>query len=264
MYYSVAQLWKIFGKDESIYRIFNALILFIGLFCLFKTLVLLIKDVFWSMVGAAILFTSPVLAFYGNNFLMDTTAFSCSLIACYFTSKFAFQKKNQHLIFALVFFTIAGLLKISSLFIYFALIGCLILAKLNFIKNTFSKNEFLKIVSGIILSFLTIIVWYIYARYYNENNLQYIFLLGVLPIWELNYEGILEIAKKLYNNILPQVFNTWLLWIFLLIQLILLLSFHKLNKFYACLMSLLSIGVLFFILLFYQVFDVHDYYLTNA
>lgn len=264
VYYTIAQLWKMFGKDESIYRMVNALLLLIGLICLFNTFNLFIKNNFWSIVGTVVLFTSPALAYYGNNFLMDTTAFSCVLIAGYFAALYIKYKTNKALILAIAFFTLAGLLKLSALLLFVGLIACFILAYIQFIKNDFTKKDYLKILSGICASLLIIGLWYSYASKYNDENLQKIFLLGTLPIWEINYEAAMNIAAKLYHIVLPQVFNTWLLWVFLLLNVVICLFYKKLNRFLVILTALISVGVLFFLVLFYQVFDVHDYYLINC
>src|ERR1035437_6319038 len=83
-YYFIAVLYKIFGFHDFIYRMVNTLIFLAGLFYLYKTLSLLIKGFLWPALLSLFFFTSPVLVFYGNNFLTDSSALCFALIAWYF------------------------------------------------------------------------------------------------------------------------------------------------------------------------------------
>ena len=56
LYYLVAILYKLLGNNDSIFRIFNALILIIGLFYLFKATKILLGDKFWSLFLPVLLF----------------------------------------------------------------------------------------------------------------------------------------------------------------------------------------------------------------
>ena len=59
IYYIVAKLWKVFGYHEYIFRLINTLIVFTGLFCLFKFIGNLLSDKFWAYIITFLLFTSP-------------------------------------------------------------------------------------------------------------------------------------------------------------------------------------------------------------
>ncbi len=59
IYYAVAQLWKVFGKHEWIFKLVHLLILFFGLFLLFQTLSRIIDNRFWA--GFLSLLVSPLL-----------------------------------------------------------------------------------------------------------------------------------------------------------------------------------------------------------
>lgn len=80
LYFFVALLYKIFGYHEYIYRLLNTAIFLSGLFYLHKIFRLFISDAFWSIGFALIFFTSPVLVFYGNNFLTNSSALALSII----------------------------------------------------------------------------------------------------------------------------------------------------------------------------------------
>ena len=120
IYYSVAQLWKVFGYHEFIFRLLNILIVFTGLFCLFKLIQGIISDNFWSYIVAFLLFASPILVFYTNNFMADAPAFALALIGCCLMGKSYRQQKKAWYYLAFVFFLLGGLIKISSLIIFVA------------------------------------------------------------------------------------------------------------------------------------------------
>ena len=71
-YYFIAGLYKIFGQHDLIYRLVNTLLFFLGLFALYKMLEQWLGDSFWSMAVPVLLFTSPVVVYYANNYLTDT------------------------------------------------------------------------------------------------------------------------------------------------------------------------------------------------
>jgi len=74
---------------DSIYTLYGGLF-FLGLFYLFKTILLLSKDTFWSIALTLLIFSSPVLVYYGNNYLSNSTAFAFTLVGWYFFIRFLF------------------------------------------------------------------------------------------------------------------------------------------------------------------------------
>ena len=57
IYFSVAQLWKVFGYHEFIFRLINVLIVFSGLFCLFRLAREFLSDTFWAILIPIFLFS---------------------------------------------------------------------------------------------------------------------------------------------------------------------------------------------------------------
>ena len=262
IYYTVAQLWKVFGHREFIFRLINILIVFTGLFCLFRLLTGILSDAFWAIVITLLLFTSPILVYYTNNFTADAPAFGIALIACLFLWN-GFKKQSKiWYYFAFLFFLLAGLIKISSLLSFFVLF-------IIHIYLVFSgKNEkswifkWYNLIPYLII--LTIIVgWYRYAVYYNENNVSGVFLTGIYPIWELDATEIKNNWQFLQNNLLPAYFNKIALYINLALFISLFFFIKKLNKLFFTYSLLIFSGVVAYCILFYKAFTVHDYYLTN-
>lgn len=271
VYYLVAQIWKITGKQVFVFRMLNTFIVFIGLFLFYKSLRRILDDSFWAAFVVLILISSPVLAYYANNFTMDAPALGMALIGWHFYFNYRFDEKNRNFLLSLLFFVLAGLLKISALMSFLALILAEIYENYQLYKE--SKHQLklnLKIPFGnigfklklLVLFFLIIAGWYAYARTYTSANTR-IFLLGFYPIWDLKPYEIVELARSLLNVLLPELLNRWI-WLLVVIgALIVLINIKKIDRFFAAMFVALSVGVFLYVLFFYKAFDVHDYYLTN-
>ena len=261
IYYSVAQLWKVFGFHEFIFRLLNIIIVFTGLYCLFKLIKNILSDNFWAYIITFLLFTSPILVYYTNNFLADAPAFALQLIACLFIWKGFNQENKWFYYLSFIFFVVAGLIKISSLISFFAIF--VIHLYIFFFKN--EKKWMYKWYSLIpyLIVFFIIYLWYKFALLYNQNNLGGIFLLGIYPIWDVDLITRKAIWHSLINNLVPAYFNKKALYFIFLIYIILLVNFKKTNKVLWFMSFIILFGTAFYILLFFQAFTVHDYYLTN-
>ncbi|HHG86009.1 MAG TPA: hypothetical protein ENJ82_14775, partial [Bacteroidetes bacterium] len=151
IYYTVAQLWKLFGPHEWIFRAVNLALFFLGMLALFRTLETLLKDSFMGLSVVILLFTSPMLAYYANNFLANVPAFSMALIAWYMFMRHIVTNKRRFLFLALLFFTLGGLLKITSIISF---VGLTVILALEFLGITkFDKKGILLRSSGKILLF---------------------------------------------------------------------------------------------------------------
>lgn len=263
IYYSVAQLWKIFGYHEFIFRLLNILIVFSGLFCLYKLIYGLISDTFWSFIIPLLLFTSPILVYYSNNFLADAPAFGLSLIGCFFLWKGYAQQKKCWYYLSFVFFLLCGLIKISSLISFFAIL--LIHAYLVINSKKKEKCWFYKwynLLPYFVVLFV-IFLWYRFALDYNQKNISGIFLTGILPIWDIDISTRKNIWQSLQNDLVPAYFNKKALFVALSLFIALFIFYKKVNKWLFYLNVLVFLGIITYIILFFQAFTVHDYYLTN-
>ncbi len=260
IYYLVGNLWKVFGQHHFIFRGINLLILFLGLFYLYKLLRREIKSIFWSMSVVVFVFTSQLLAYYGNNFIANAPAFGLALIGLYHFRQYYRTRQNLSIYLGCLFFLIASLLKITSLLSLMAIVPVHICFILFTRDNGFKKiHAFLPLV----LLACFIALWYRYAAAYNESNLAGIFLQGLLPIWDMNPQDIEVVNDKLTGILLPRFFNIAGLIFVGLAYIFLWVNFKRVNKFMMAVATFCIIGIGGYLILFYQVFDVHDYYLTN-
>ncbi|MCX6268919.1 MAG: glycosyltransferase family 39 protein [Bacteroidetes bacterium] len=262
IYFSVAQLWKIFGYHEFIFRLIDVLLVFTGLFSLFRLARELLSDTFWAAIIPLFLFSSPILGYFTNNFLADAPALGLTLTGCYFYWKAFAKQSNKWYLLSFLIFLLAGLLKISSLVIFIALF-IIQVYRIIFRGREKAWHTSFSRLWPFLLVLLGILAWYSYAGNYNSHNLNGIFLHGILPIWGIDAAARSEIWKSVVKTLLPGFFTIPALIFDLAAFVSLFLFYKKINRFFLFLSLLVFIGCIGFFLLFYQVFNVHDYYLTN-
>ncbi len=266
LYYGIGKLWKITGYHEYIYRLIVLLISFAGLAALAKTVEGILKDSFMGLFMALILYSSTIFVYYSNNFLMNVPAFSFALIGLFFFYKFYDSGKNKFLFISMLFFLTGGLLKTPGLMGFVAILGIFVIEQIFPVR--FGKNGKLFPRPKIqILPFLIVIIlialWYWYAASYNSRHNSGIFLIGILPIWEINKAHILDIIHSVRILWLSSYQSKVMQGIAIVLFIAVLFSYKKSQKFLWYFMALLGIGFLLYLLLFFQVFNHHDYYLIN-
>jgi hypothetical protein len=264
--YSVAGLWKLFGEHEFIYRLLEYSIFITAVFFLLNTMLLFCKSVLLSAFPAAILLTSPLLAYYGPSFIADVPAFAIGIMSFCLFFRFYYNQKLRWFYLALILASLAVLIKAS------ALTSLLILLTISFI-DLFNLNAVfgirklfagkIKPVLGILLSLVTIFSWYAYALHYNNNNTNDIFLLTVLPIWEMSAEELAISTKTLFGVFFPYFLNVPMLFFCSLVVLFVVVNFKKLDGFLRVAFVLSMVFFFLYLILFFQVFNLHDYYLCN-
>ncbi len=263
--YSVAQLWKITGVSTPVYRLINLGFLILGLLYIYKLYCYWFDQRYLlALLTTGLIFTSTLLAYYGPTPLSDIQAFGLSCTGFYYFILWLDKKEKRHFIFYILAFAAAGLLKMSSAFI-FSITLAYWLTRL--IWGTIENKKELysyKVVLGLVSPFIPWCLWYVYGNYYNTVHPNNYFLIGIAPIWIVLGIHIPEVLSLFRKDILPIVFNQWVLS-FLGI-LVLTGAVLKIRKFFteAYLQVLIPIIVVFgYLILFFQVFGEHDYYLLN-
>lgn len=265
LYYAVASLWKVFGKSEFLYRLLNVLISFVGLFCLFRSLKILLKDNFWAIGFTLLLFCSPIFAFYSNNFLTNTTALSFVFAGWFVFLLYHKKSLNKFLWLSFGLFAVAALLKVTAAISIIAL-GGIFLFELLGIKTGRTKAVFPNLKTAwmpFLMAFILIAAWYGYADYYNDlHGGKYTFN-SIWPIWELSKEGLKEAFDSINEVLIFQVFSKTVLIPSLFALLATLMLFKKVKRFYYLITLFVLIGSASYIILWFQAMNGHDYYLIN-
>ena len=266
LYFIIAKIWQLTGYHEFTYRIVILIIAISGLFALTKTVEDILEDSLIAIFVSLILFTSTIFVYYSNNFLMNVPALSMALIALYFFYRFYQTKKNRNLYLSMLFFAIGGLLKVTALMGFVAILGILALEwiiKIKFGRDGYLFKHHLKQIIPFLIVILLVASWYVYAAYYNAKYNSGIFLIGILPIWKISWSHIHEIIHYVRVLWLNSYQSKWMQAISVLLLGVLILYYKKGHKFLWVFTFLLTMGFLIFLTLFFQVFDHHDYYLIN-
>ena len=262
LYYFVGILYTIFGNDDSLFRIVNVLLLFLGLYYLFKSSNILLKDKFWAIIIPIVIFTSPTLVYYGNSFLPDTSAFGLVLVALFFVVKYVKNPKIKYIYFAALFYAFAGLFKITSQVSFIALISTFILFQI-FSSSFRSKYRFRKFILPVLIPFIIVIIWYYFVYYFNTNFGGTISPVAIRPIWVLDQPTITKTWERINNEWLHSYFHLSFQISAGLLLLTCLALYRKSNKFLTILSVITLIGAAGFFLLFFRSFYHHDYYIIN-
>ncbi|WP_317899710.1 ArnT family glycosyltransferase [Aurantibacillus circumpalustris] len=264
--YTVAFLWKIFGEHEFIYRLLEYLIFITAMFVLFNTMLRYYRSTLFAFFSVSIFLTSPLLAYYSLNFIADVPALSIGIIAFCLFLRFYTSKQIKFFYFALLLATLAVLIKASALIalcvlLFFALLDILGLTKFFKTEKLFENKKMP--LTAIVVAIVAIFSWYRFALAYNNNNSNNIFLLTLLPAWEMGEDQLIYNLKFLFNNLFPIFLNRPMFFLFMALVIFVTAKYKELSSFlrYCFVFSALFFAV--YILLFFQVFSVHDYYLSN-
>ena len=173
-----------FNNPEFVLRLIHSILFLSGIIAAFYIAYYFLKDFFLSTFTALLLFTSPLLVFYGNNFLSDVPALSLAYIAwAVYLYAAGSNRKQLNYSFFFVLLSLSCLLKVSQAINYGILVVIII----------FSPEAKLKKPLYLIILLLTLIPlfwWYAYAKEYNLANQHSYFFLRTSAIWKLSWYDI--------------------------------------------------------------------------
>mgnify|MGYP000942074733 CR=1 FL=1 len=268
LYYLIAVLWKLFGYHEWIYRAVVILISFIGLYSLYRLMERILKDSAWAVMFSMLVFTSPIIVYYSNNFLTNIPAWSFAIAGTYLFYRFADEKKARYLWFSMALFALSGLLKVSSL-IPFLVIGFMYITEstgmIRYRKDHKIFDRPLKQMLPFMAAIAAILSWYIYAYYFNATHGGKYTFNHIWPVWEIPAAKVSQIWRDFRMFLVHQIYGMPAL-IFTGLSLLTVTIMSFFGKFrwpLLLLLYLLAAGTVMYFLLWYQAFDVHDYYMID-
>jgi len=252
-------LWKIFGYHEFIYRLLDVIIAFAGLYALFKLTQQLLEDGVWALFVSLLLFTSPIFAVYANNFIIDVPALSFSLIAWYFFVRYYKTKRLQPFYIFILFFMLSGLIKVTDLLSFLALFVIFIWELFYTKKATIFINP-LKQGIAFMLPIIVVLSWNFY--YLSQSNTAP-FDATISPIWKMDRDAIHDTLIKFNTDVVSQYFSLSIIFLSLVLLFIVLINFKKSKSFYYWFTWMILLGTLLYILIWFNHFSNHDYYLVT-
>ncbi len=266
LYYFVALLYKIFGYHDYIYRLLNTLIYLSGIYSLYRIFTKLRINYVWSLTFSLLFFASPVLVYYGNNFLTDITALSFSLMAWNFFISYYQKSQVKYYWISMLFFFLAMSMKISAGISVVALFCIFIMEALSITrfkeKGKLFPNKFWQLLPFIFI-FIIIGCWVLYAKIYNARNGCGYFSTTIYPLWKTTHNSRITVIEYVKNLWLNQYFHPYTLWFFLLAFLVNIFLIKKNLLFLLSLNILFLIGDILFSVLWFDTYQNHDYYTIN-
>lgn len=261
-YYFTGVLYSIFGNYESIFRIVNAILMLIGLYYFLLAVRKIGLDYFWSFFVTIVLFTSPTLVYYANGFLPDTTAMALALIGFYFIVKYYFSRNLWHLYIASIFYSLAGLIKVTSLISFLAILGAFILLII-FSKKSRAEFLSLKLIIPAILPILLVIVWNLVIYNFNMNRGGVISDVHLRAIWDMNEADVTSTWNRIHDHWLNSYMHISVQIFALILFVVSLIFYKRSNRFFNLVTGLTLIGSAFFFFAFFKSLLHHDYDLIN-
>ena len=261
VYYFIAILWKLFGVHEWIYRFVCLLVVFWGLFSLYKTTNYFVEDNFWAIWLPLVLFTSPIFADYGISFLTNVTALCLVLVAFRHIQLYYVNNKNNSLYIAMLLFLVAGLLKISSLIGFVFLVVVFFGERISlFNKERVYLFKSLKVLVPMLLVICGISAWYWYAESYNTMHQGRYTFNNLWPIWEMSWNRIHEYLYTIRTLTIYLVFNIYTIILFVIMFLVIIFNPRRNNSFFYFGTIILLVGSIIYSLFWFQALNLHDYY----
>jgi len=263
LYYSVAFLYRVLGPHEWIYRILNTLLFLLGLFFLAKTFRLTGRDPVWSVLLALLFFTSPVLVYYGNNFLTNSTELAFSFMGWYFFLLFREQAKSRWFFLSMVLFFLGASMKITAFFSFFA-IGLTLLAEITGLAKFGGERKLYPKPAAMLgvmaFVFATVLAWILYAHFSNKAIRCTYFSTVLFPIWDLDRAKILDVLRSVKELWLFDYFHLSLLVFHALLAVFVLWNYRRLPLFWRWVLPFTVLEALVYVLFQFRTFADHDYY----
>ncbi len=257
-YWGIAQLYKLFGPSAAILRGLNSLLFLSGIFAFILALRRLSGAFWWSLLLGLLLFTSPILVFYGNNFLTNAPAFGMALWALASLSYFLDGGEKKHLLRFFIFCFLAGSFKLPGLFLLFTLGGLLFLK-----PRLLSPLKWKSYILGSALVLIPLAAWVVYADWYNGIHKTMYFSTTTFPLWDYHWHEIAYLAKEMFRSWWGEHFHPVTTLLFFSLGVVALFIRSPKSQVYRWLFVILSLGLLAYSALQYYTFLSHDYYTIN-
>lgn len=257
-----ASVYKVFGYDEFYFRLITYLFFSAGMFALF----LLFNSRINSITSMALVLTlqlSPILLFYGANFIPDICSLGLAFIAwyCFFKRhiQHPYEPSSKTISLQVLFVFSLGLsiaIKTTSLIQFLSMLGLLIFSYIPFLKIKISQRKSLFI--SLLLAFSIPLSWYLWSKYLSlTHNSQY-FMMS-LPHSE-SWDKYFEAWAVYLANWPPQALSYPLIYIAasLLLFTLFLKKFIQNELYFLSVFN--SFGTILFLFLMIEQFKYHDYY----
>ncbi len=216
----------------------------------------------WAFYG------SPLLAFYGFNFLPNPAALGLTTLGMYGLWKYFEHPDAPKLVFATTFLLLGALLKVSMLTYTLAAMATAVWL---FVITPGGKSRYFPdktvfwnwmVAGGLII--IGAAAWYLWAMNYNRTHHSGLLMTTILPIWNMPKEEILRFAREIYLWYHEIYFPSWMLIAFLVLIPLIGLVHRHFPRPAVIFAVFVLLGAIAFLILFYNQILVHHYYIIDV
>jgi hypothetical protein len=205
-----------------------------------------------------------VLIYYADTLLPNVFSFASLLFAASFLFRFFQTQSKWHWLVFTCFLSLAVLIKITALVAVLSFAGAFFFFSLRAANRFYWKDSRLWWVFGsMLLAFFSSLAWYQYAIAYNAKYHATIFSTTIRPIWEVDAATRWRILELLGREHLKELMPPILLLANLFVSIFILFKTKK-ALFFRYWLAISLIGLFAYFLLWFWVFEVHDYYFIEA
>jgi hypothetical protein len=264
LYYIAAAIDKMIGEEYVfVPRGLNFLIFALGLWALYRLFWHVSGNVLVSLCAAFSFLTSPVLFFYGVNFLPNVPVLGLTFVSWLWL--FQYQKTRKiHWFWAFQLLSaMIGLIRPTFLVTWSAVGVVWLIDAFRSDKNILlfdSRQRWQSFISFFVV-IIPSIAWRLFSTYYNDlHHSTGFFLANVMPIWATNLGQRTYMWDKIVNFWLPHYWWNVSGVVTILLAMWCLFRFRVQNLLFRNLLWLIFLGELMYFVLFFKQFSVHDYY----
>ena len=260
LYYVTAILYTLLGKKLFLLKLLHLIIVYTGVFYIFRMAYQLLKDYFYAALISLFLFTSTVFNYYSFNYLPDAGALGFVFIGWSLFFRYQGNHKKKTLLLSFLFFTLGSLIKVTYLINPLAVMVfsayALLFHKKNLMTKSRAKNTIIYGIIGVAL----VILWNVYMIYYNALNNATYFNTTANPIWALTKENIAVVWDYISNYWYSKYFAESAFHLLLIVLMLQIVFLKKSDPKVSLPAVVLFFGSIVYFVLFYAQFKHHDYY----
>lgn len=237
-----------FPKYPYALRVINFILLILGMYVLYRFTLKIVNDYFLSVLISINTLIIPIVFYYGISYLTDVSAMFLGIISVYVFQIYLENNKNYYLIVSFILLTLSGLMRLP-----------VIIFPIAFFLTILVRNFNLRLILPFFLSLIIIGLWHYYVLKYNH---YYISKPSELCYFNLDEKTRNTTMLSISSFIKFQIGYTNAFVFYYIIVIFLIIIFKKFfeKKFYIY-FYLTGILSLIYLILWFGIFNEHDYYL---
>ena len=258
-----AGLYKVFSYDEFYFRLLTYLFFSLGMMALFFMFLERMGHLL-SMAFVLLIQMSPIVLFYCNNFLPDTTSLGLAFISWFLFFKLyiphpwlpEFKQTRYHILFVLCL-SLSVAVKTTSLIQYLSMAALLLFSYIPYLDIKIKQRK--KLLQSLTFALILPVAWFFWSRHLaTHHNSQY-FLMNIPEYsdWAKYHE-----AWYIYLANWPtQTFSYPLIYIAVVLLFLTIFLKRFIQKELYAISIINTIGSIAFIVIMIEQFKYHDYYI---